>query len=53
MESALRCLKAKADLMKAIIDPDLAKEVLLCHVPTQKLLTLEDVKAIGMSVFQD
>jgi len=37
MESALRCLKAKADLMQATIDPDLAKEVLLCHMPTQNL----------------
>jgi chromosomal replication initiator protein len=52
MESALRCLKAKADLMKATIDPDLAKEVLLCHVPTQKLLTLDDVKAMVCQYFK-
>jgi chromosomal replication initiator protein len=52
MESALRCLKAKADLMKAIIDPDLAKEILLCHMPSQKLLTLEDVKAMVCQYFK-
>jgi chromosomal replication initiator protein len=52
MESALRCLKAKADLMKARIDTDLAKEVLLCHVPTQKLLTMEDVKTIVCQYFK-
>jgi chromosomal replication initiator protein len=51
MESALRCLKAKADLMKARIDPDLAKEVLLCHMPTQKLLAMEDVKAMVCQYF--
>jgi len=52
MESALRCLKAKADLMKAIIDPDLAKEILLCHMPTQKLLTMEDVKGMVCQYFK-
>jgi chromosomal replication initiator protein len=52
MESALRCLKAKAELMKARIDPDLAKEVLLCHLPTQKLLSLEDVKAMVCQYFK-
>jgi chromosomal replication initiator protein len=52
MESALRCLKAKADLMNARIDTDLAKEVLLCHVPTQKLLTMEDVKTIVCQYFK-
>jgi chromosomal replication initiator protein len=52
MESALRCLKAKADLMKARIDPDLAKEILLCHMPTQKLLTMEDVKAMVCQYFK-
>ena len=52
MESALRCLKAKADLMQATIDPDLAKEVLLCHMPTQNLLTMEDVKAMVCQYFK-
>lgn len=52
MESALRCLKAKADLMNARIDTDLAKEVLLCHVPTQKLVTMEDVKTIVCQYFK-
>jgi chromosomal replication initiator protein len=52
MESALRCLKAKADLMKARIDPDLTKEILLCHVPTQKLLCMEDVQATVCQYFK-
>jgi chromosomal replication initiator protein len=52
MESALRCLKAKAELMKANIDTDLAKEVLGCHVPTQKNLTMEDVKTIVCQYFK-
>ena len=52
MESTLRCLKAKADLMQATIDPDLAKEVLLCHMPTQNLLTMEDVKAMVCQYFK-
>jgi chromosomal replication initiator protein len=52
MESALRCLKAKAALMNARIDTDLAKEVLLCHVPTQKLVTMEDVKTIVCQYFK-
>jgi len=52
MESALRCLKAKASLMNATIDVGLAKEVLRSHVPTQKLLTLEDVKALVCQYFK-
>lgn len=52
MESALRCLKAKASLMSATIDAGLAKEVLRSHVPTQKLLTLEDVKALVCQYFK-
>jgi chromosomal replication initiator protein len=52
MESALRCLKAKADLMKVRIDTDLAKEILLCHMPTQKLMTMEDVKTLVCQYFK-
>jgi chromosomal replication initiator protein len=52
MESSLRCLKAKADLMNAKIDRELAVEILRCHVPTQKLLTAEDVKATVCQYFK-
>jgi chromosomal replication initiator protein len=52
MESSLRCLKAKADLMNAKIDRDLAVEILRCHLPAQKLLTLEDVKATVCQYFK-
>ena len=52
MESSLRCLKAKADLMKAKIDRELTVEILRCHVPGQKLLTLEDVRATVCQYFK-
>ena len=52
MESSLRCLKAKADLMNAKIDRELTVEILRCHVPTQKLLTLEDVRATVCQYFK-
>ena len=52
MESALRCLKAKADLMKARIDSDLANEILSAHVPTHKLLAMEDVKTLVCQYFK-
>ncbi len=53
IESALRCLKAKASLMSATIDTGLAKEVLRSHVPTHKLLTtIEDVKTLVCQYFK-
>jgi len=52
MESALRCLKAKASLMSATIDAGLAKEVLRAHLPTHNALTLEEVKALVCQYFK-
>jgi chromosomal replication initiator protein len=52
IESVLRSLKAKADLMKARIDSELAKEILRCHVPTQKFLAMEDVKTLMCQYFK-
>ena len=52
MESALRCLKAKASLMNATIDTALAKEVLLSHVPAQNPLTMADVKTLVCQYFK-
>jgi chromosomal replication initiator protein len=52
MESALRCLKAKSELMKAKIDTDLAKEVLKCHVSEAESTTIEDIKRLVCKYFK-
>lgn len=46
IESALRCLRAKSDLLKARIDLCLAKEVLKYHVSGQGQVSLESIKNI-------
>jgi chromosomal replication initiator protein len=46
IESALRCLRAKSDLLKARIDLCLAKEVLKYHVSGQCQISLESIKNI-------
>ena len=43
MESALKCLKAKSELLKARIDLDLAKEVVSCLTPSERSITSEDI----------
>ena len=43
MESALRCLKAKSELLKVKIDLDLAEEVLSCHVGEEQRTSIEDI----------
>jgi chromosomal replication initiator protein len=52
MESALRCLKAKSELMKVRINADLAKEVLRCHVSEQNAATQEDIRALVCQYFK-
>lgn len=52
MESALRCLKAKAELMKAKIDLDLAREVLRCQVSENGAATLDDIRALVCQYFK-
>lgn len=46
MESSLRCLKAKSELLKAKITPDLAVEVLRSHISDQSVITMEDIQAL-------
>ncbi len=46
IESALRCFKAKADLMKAKIDIDLAKEVLKYHITDQSSISLDSIRKL-------
>ena len=43
MESVINCLRAKAELMKARIDLDLAKEIITHLVPKESTITLEDI----------
>ena len=46
MESALKCLKAKAELLKVRIDLDLAKEVVSCLISGQRSISSEDIRKI-------
>jgi len=52
MESALCCLRAKADLLKVKIDMDLAKEVIKSHVPEQDSIGIEIVKDLVCRYFK-
>ncbi|RJR54410.1 MAG: chromosomal replication initiator protein DnaA [Desulfobacteraceae bacterium] len=52
MESALRCLKAKSELLKAKIDLHLVKEVLQCHVSAEGGATKEDIRALVCQYFK-
>ena len=46
IESALRCFKAKADLMKVKIDINLAREVLKYHITDQSSISLDTIKKL-------
>jgi len=46
MESALKCLKAKSELLNARIDLDLAKEVLACLVSPDRTIGLKDIEKL-------
>ncbi len=46
IESALRCLRAKSELLKAKIDLCLAKEVLKFHVSDQSQISLDHIQKI-------
>ncbi len=52
MESALRCLKAKSDLLHVRIDKDLVQEVVRCHVSAQRAVTMEDVEKLVCTYFK-
>jgi chromosomal replication initiator protein len=52
MESSLRCLKAKSELLKAKINPDLAREVLRSHVSDQGVTTMSDIQALVCKYFK-
>ncbi|SPD72144.1 Chromosomal replication initiator protein DnaA [uncultured Desulfobacterium sp.] len=44
MESAVKSLKARAELMNARVDMDLAKEVVACLVSGKRSVTIHDIK---------
>jgi chromosomal replication initiator protein len=46
MESALNCLRAKSELLKAKIDLDLAKDVLNCLVSNESAVTSDHIKKL-------
>ncbi len=52
IESSLRCLKAKSELLNAKIDRNLVQEVLQCHLPSQNSITMEDVKTVVCQYFK-
>jgi chromosomal replication initiator protein len=52
MESALSCLKAKSELMKANMDVPLAKDVLCCHVPVPGAIAMEDIRKLVCQYFK-
>lgn len=43
MESAIKCLKAKSEFLKAAIELDLAKEVISCLASSEKHIRSEDI----------
>ena len=52
MESALRCLKAKSELLKEKITPDLVKEVLKTHVVLPDATGMENAKKLVCQYFK-
>lgn len=52
IESALRCLRAKSELLKAKIDLDLAREVIKCHIPGQNDLSIGDIRKVICQYFR-
>jgi len=52
IESTIRCLRAKSELMNAHIDLSLAKEVIDCQVSDPKNLSLEGIKKMICNYFK-
>jgi len=52
MESALRCLKAKSELLKARIDLDLAKEILKSHIHEHRSTSIKDIEKLVCQYFK-
>ena len=52
MESALRCLKAKSELLKEKLNPDLAAEVLKSHISDQETITMGHIRDLVCKYFK-
>jgi chromosomal replication initiator protein len=52
LESALKCLKARADLLGENVDLDLAKDVLKCLAPETRSTTTEEIQDIVCNYFK-
>ncbi len=52
MESVINCLRAKAELMKAKINLDLASEVVAHFIPSESTISLEDIMKIICRYFR-
>ena len=52
IESTIRCLRAKSELMNACIDISLAKEVINCQVIDQNNLSLDGIKKVICHYFK-
>jgi len=52
MESALRCLKAKSELLKARIDLDLAREILKDHIREQSSSSIKNIENLVCQYFK-
>jgi chromosomal replication initiator protein len=52
MESALKCLKAKSELVKARIDLDLAKEVVSCLICREDAISPGDIMKLVAKYYQ-
>jgi len=52
IESALRCLRAKSELLDAKIDLALAKEVINCHVADRSHISIEGIKKVICKYFK-
>jgi len=52
LESALKCLKARADLLGDCVDLDLAKDVLGCLIPRAVATSPDDIREIVCTYFK-
>jgi chromosomal replication initiator protein len=52
MESVLKCLKAKSELLHLKIDQNLAKEVLKCFVSGNDAISLEEIKKLVCTYYK-
>lgn len=52
MESALKCLRAKSELLNARIDADLTKEVLSCLASSEPSITLDGIAELVCKYFK-